>query len=238
MTDSNLRFFFCFRAHKCIVCELARISSKSSLSETTKKTSSRPNPKALRLGCSRPPVLSTPLRCHHISVMDASSSEPATPILNKKRSKSAISVVIPHEPFMDNRDPLSPEEVRRLIEEKIYWTNEARAWKERAQELMSALREIAEYVPTLLQRAPTSPLQFAYKYSPLMPTLKAKAPNFSFWQRKTAERSSQPWPLGKKPALARKKVAFACRKKVILSHRKVEKGRATPQNQKKRRTLK
>lgn len=78
--------------------------------------------------------------------MEASSSEPATPILNKKRSKSAISVVIPHEPFADNRDPISPEDIRRVVEEKIYWTNEARAWKERAQELMSALREIAEYV--------------------------------------------------------------------------------------------
>lgn len=80
--------------------------------------------------------------------MEASSSAPATPILNKKRSKSAISVVIPHEPFADNRDPLSAEDIRRVVEEKIYWTNEARAWKERAQELMAALREISEYVPT------------------------------------------------------------------------------------------
>lgn len=55
-------------------------------------------------------------------------------------------MVIPHEPFADNRDPISPEDVRRVVEEKIYWTNEARAWKERAQELMAALREIAEYV--------------------------------------------------------------------------------------------
>lgn len=78
--------------------------------------------------------------------MAATPSEPATPSLSKKRSKSAISVVIPQDPFMDNRDTAGPEDVRRLTEEKIYWTNEARAWKERAQELMTALREIAEYV--------------------------------------------------------------------------------------------
>lgn len=69
------------------------------------------------------------------------------PGLHKKRSKSAISVVIPHEPFTDNRDAVSHEDVRRITEEKIYWTNEARAWKERAQELMAALRDISEYVP-------------------------------------------------------------------------------------------
>lgn len=52
--------------------------------------------------------------------------------------------MIPHEPFTDNRDAVSHEDVRRITEEKIYWTNEARAWKERAQELMAALRDISE----------------------------------------------------------------------------------------------
>lgn len=74
------------------------------------------------------------------------SSQTVIPVLHKKRSKSAISVVIPHDPFTDNRDGVSPEDVRRITEEKIYWTNEARAWKDRAQELMAALREISEYV--------------------------------------------------------------------------------------------
>ena len=78
--------------------------------------------------------------------MAAPPTDGVIPVLHKKRSKSAISVVIPHDPFTDNRDAISPEDVRRLTEEKIYWTNEARAWKERAHELMAALREIAEYV--------------------------------------------------------------------------------------------
>jgi hypothetical protein len=78
--------------------------------------------------------------------MAAPPTETTIPVLHKKRSKSAISVVIPHDPFTDNRDAIGPEDVRRITEEKIYWTNEARAWKERAHELMAALREIAEYV--------------------------------------------------------------------------------------------
>lgn len=78
--------------------------------------------------------------------MAAPSNDPVIPVLHKKRSKSAISVVVPHDPFTDNRDGVGPEDVRRITEEKIYWSNEARAWKERAQELMAALRDIAEYV--------------------------------------------------------------------------------------------
>ena len=87
--------------------------------------------------------------------MAAPSNEVTVPGLHKKRSKSAISVVIPHEPFMDNGGGISHEDVRRITEEKIYWTNEARAWKERALELMTALRDIAEYVSSLTSAAST-----------------------------------------------------------------------------------
>lgn len=53
--------------------------------------------------------------------------------------------MIPEDPFTEKWG-LGIEDVRRLTEEKIYWTNEARAWKERALELMSALKDISEYV--------------------------------------------------------------------------------------------